>query len=151
MFKDASPLCKMELDTVVRHDRPDVTKPCGGWLDDMTNTQLLAHIAFDSGGALIQGLTPGCGKTTLIETFVQLLQNKGLKADVDYFIMSVTHVAVALADGTTIAHFRFAGRYKQDIWIIIDECSYNSAHQWGWLARFKMMGCKFLVLGDFAG
>ena len=100
------------MDTVVRQDRPDVTKPCGGWLGDTANTQLLAQIAFDNGGALVQALTPSCGKTTLIETFVQLLQNKGLKADVDYFIMSVTHVAAALADGTTIAHFRFAGRYK---------------------------------------
>ena len=151
LFKDASPLCKMALDTVARQDRKDVTKPCGGWLDDMTNTQLLAQIAYDNNGALIQGLTPGCGKTTLIETLVQLLQNKGLKADVNYFIMSVTHVAAALADGTTIAHFRFAGRYKKDIWIIIDECSYNSAHQWGWIARFKMMGCKFFGFRRLCG
>ena len=72
----------------------------------MTNTRLLAHIVYDNGGALIQALAPGCGKTTLIETCVQLLQNKGLKHNEDYFVMSVTHVAAGLADGSTIAHLR---------------------------------------------
>ena len=65
--------------------------------------------------------------------------------------MSVTHVAAALADGGSIAHFRYAGRYKKDVWLIIDECSYNSAQMWGWLSRFKMVGCKFLILGDVDG
>ena len=151
MFKDASSLCRTAIDIVARHERPDVTKPLGGWLDDMTNTQLLAQIAFDNGGALIQALAPGCGKTTLIETFTTLLLNKGLAQGKDYFVMSVTHVAAALADGSTVAHFRHAGRYKKNIWIVVDECSSNSAHMWNWLAKFKMMGCKFLIVGDFSG
>lgn len=65
--------------------------------------------------------------------------------------MSVTRVAAALADGSTIAHVRDAGRNKHSIWIFIDECSYNSAHLWGCLGRFKMMGCRFPVLGECAG
>ena len=39
----------------------------------------------------------------------------------------------------------------KDVWITVDECSYNSAHMWGWLSRFNMMGCNFLTLGDFEG
>ena len=150
MFKDASPLCKTAIDLVARHERPDVARPLGGWLDGMQNTQLLAQIAYDNNGALIQALAPGCGKTTLIETFTQLLQSKGLKDKKDYFVMSVTHVAAALADGSTIAHFRHAGRNKKNIWLVIDECSFNSAHVWTWLSKFKMMGCKFLILGNFS-
>ena len=90
-------------------------------------------------------------KTTLIETYTQLLREHGLVQDVGYFIMSVTHVAAALADGSSIANFRHSGRNKTDVWIIVDECSYNSAHMWGWLSRFKKMGCKILILGDFEG
>ena len=151
MFKDASPLCRSVIDIVSRHERPTVCKPLGGWLDGMQNTQLLAQIAYDNNGALIQALAPGCGKTTIIDTFTQLLRDKGLAQGKDYFVMSVTHVAAALADGSTIAHFRHAGRNKNNIWLIIDECSFNSAHMWNWLSKFKMMGCKCLVLGDFAG
>ena len=33
--------------------------------------------------------------------------------------------------------------------MIIDECSFTSAHEWGWLARFQFVGCKFLIVGDF--
>ena len=121
----------------------------GRLLDGLQNTQLLAQIAYDNGGALIQALAPGCGKTTLIETFTQLLKNNGLQNKKDYFVMSVTHVAAALADGSTIAHFRFKGQRRQNIWMIIDECSFNSAHMWNWLSKFKMVGAKFLILGDF--
>ena len=149
MFKDASPLCRTAIDLVARHERSDVTRPLGGWLDGLQNAQLLAQIAYDNGGALIQALAPGCGKTTLIETFTQLLKNKGLHNEKDYFIMSVTHVAAALADGSTIAHFRFKGQKRQNIWMIIGECSFNSAHMWNWLSKSKMVGTKFLILGDF--
>jgi len=45
MFKDASPLCRAAMDTVPRHDRPDVCRPLGGWLDDMANTHYLPRMS----------------------------------------------------------------------------------------------------------
>lgn len=113
MFRDASSFCQTAITTVMRQDRQDVSRPLGGWLDGLENTRLLAQIAYDNGGALVQALAPGCGKTRLIQTFTQLLNDNGLVANKDYFTMSVTHVAAALADGCTIARFRHAGRYKK--------------------------------------
>ena len=49
----------------------------------------------------------------------------------------------------TIAHVRHAGRHKKGVWLIIGECSYCSKPMWGWLSRFKMMGCTFFSRGDF--
>ena len=109
------------MTVVIRTDRPDVTRPVGGWLDGLDTTRQLAELAFNNSGALVQAVAPGCGKTTLIETFTQLLKENGLDQGKGYFVMSVTHAAAALADGGTIAHFRHAGRYKKDVWLIIDE------------------------------
>ena len=86
MFQVASPLCKESIITVMRQDRPDVTRPVGGWLDGMDNTRQLAELAFNNAGALVQALAPGCGKTTLIETLTQLLNEHGLVQGVGYLL-----------------------------------------------------------------
>ena len=37
LFKDASPLCKIAMETIVRHDRPDVTNHVvDGWMTSMS-------------------------------------------------------------------------------------------------------------------
>ena len=65
IFRNASPLCKEAIITAMRQDRPDVTRPIGGWLDGMDGTRQLAELAFNNGGALVQALAPGRGKLHL--------------------------------------------------------------------------------------
>lgn len=75
LFRNASELCKAAITTVM-----------GGWLDGIENTKLLANTAHDRGGALVQALAPGCGKTTLIKMFTQLLKDNGVVAK-QYFVL----------------------------------------------------------------
>ena len=80
MLRNASDVCKLAISTVMPLD---VTRPMGGWLGGMATTRLLAQIAYDNGGALVQALAPGCGKITLIKTFTQVLKDNGLVAKKD--------------------------------------------------------------------
>lgn len=79
------------------------------------------------------------------------LRSSALVANKDYFTMSVTLVAAAFTYGDAIAHVRHDGRNSKGDWLIIGECSYCSAHLWGRLSRFNMLGCPFRILGDCGG
>lgn len=92
MFRNASEPVKLAISTVIPLDG---TRPMGAWLDGMEHMRWLAHIAYDNGESIVQALAPGCGKTTLINTFTQLLKDNGLVAKKDLFTMSGMHVAAA--------------------------------------------------------
>ena len=68
-------------------------------------------------------------------------------------IVALTHVAARLARGQTLERFllRAPVRQTNSTWIVVDECSQIPQCRWAELQRFKLIGVKFLILGDFAG
>jgi len=112
-----------------------------GWFDK------LARLVFDNGGAMVTG-PGGMGKTQgLLKAFKQLAEVSGQVVHT----VALTHVAARLARGQTLEHLLRRTRMQkaETTWIICDEASQIPQSMWAELSRFKLLGAKFLVVGDF--
>ena len=67
--------------------------------------------------------------------------------------VALTHVAARLARGQTLEQYLYnCQAYRTDTtWIIVDEASQIPQSRWADLLRLKLIGAKFLIVGDFDG
>ena len=107
----------------------------------------LADLIVENGGAMLTG-PPGVGKTHTMRRVTQRLRASGKAVH----IMAYTHSASRLVGGDTALHFLHAHRrLPSDTWIVVDEASQVHTRLWGSLAEYHLLGCKFVVMGDFRG
>ena len=107
----------------------------------------LAKLILENGGTMITG-PPGVGKTHLMRRVVRILTLKGLEV----FVISYTHSASRLVGGDTILHkLHSCRRPRKDTWIIIDEASQVHTNLWASIAEYQLLGCRFIIMGDFKG
>ena len=87
----------------------------------------------------------GVGKTWFSKMVDEEIRK--IEEDAKIISMALTHVAARLAGGCTIAH---ALRYKRvrNVWIKPDEFSQIPLSMLGNMSRWRLMGCKFVFLGD---
>ena len=117
-------------------------------LDPMPYEQRMARNIYHNGGALLTGAA-GTGKTTLSDKLVELIQNKNPGTRI--IRAALTHVAALLQKGQTIAHIMHKYLKETNAWFIFDEVSMIPSQLMGHIARWKMMGNKILLIGDFKG
>ena len=91
----------------------------------------------------------GTGKTTLSDKVVELIQEKAPETRI--VRAALTHVAALLQKGQTIAHIMYKHLKETDAWFVFDEVSMPPSQLMGHIARWKMMGNKILLIGDFKG
>jgi len=109
----------------------------------------LARKNFVNGGGMVTG-PGGVGKTQgLLKTCRGLLHKSGRVCHV----IALTHVAARLARGLTIQRFlqRRSMHQAERAWIIMDEASQVPQDFWAELQRFKLVGARYLIVGDFKG
>ena len=117
-------------------------------------THLFEHSGVDlvdaiikNGGGMILG-PGGVGKTVLINSIIEALRANGEKVHT----AAMRHAAKALLrDGKTIRHLLHKFKDARDFWAIFDEGSEISLALWADLSRWKLVGVKFIIVGDFEG
>ena len=107
----------------------------------------------EHGGLLLTG-PAGVGKTWLIHEILRLL--KETSPDQKQIIAALRHCAAMLVGGKTIQHYlckyrKNGGSPKPGTYVVLDECSEIQMHTWSLLAQWKLMGVRFIILGDFDG
>jgi hypothetical protein len=130
-------------------DEHDLEAELGGRVTDSDWFEKLARLLFDNGGGMVTG-PGGCGKTRgLLASFRKLAEQCGQVTR----IVALTHVAARIARGTTLERFLLQApqHNTNSIWVIVDEASQIPQSRWAELQRLKLIGVKFLVVGDFAG
>jgi hypothetical protein len=96
----------------------------------------------------------GAGKTVTLRLIVKLLQEEAERTGVPVRIipMALRHAAKAqLPEGQTIAHFKHKYAKAQNMWLLVDEGGEGGAAAFAELARWKLVGCNFVICGDFDG
>ena len=88
---------------------------------------------------------PGVGKSYLIKKLQALLKSRGEKFET----CAYTHAAARLVGGKTIAHLIHFDKMLHGKWVIIDEVSLLSIDTMGQIARWQMVGAKFVLFGEF--
>ena len=91
----------------------------------------------------------GTSKITLSDKVVELIQENAPGTRI--VRAALTHVAALLQKGQTIAHIMHKHLKETDAWFIFDEVSMIPSQLMGHIARWKMMGNKILLIGDFKG
>ena len=123
-------------------------EPAGiGTCDDQDTFPLAAaQAAFDNDGALITGLG-GVGKSWILNKIRALYNAQNFRTDVIAF----THVQSQNVDGDTVLHDIYNNVRCKERVLIIDEASMIPLRLWSVIASMKYVGCRIIVLGDFAG
>ena len=116
--------------------------------DPMHYEERIARKFYNNGGGLLTGAA-GTGKTTFSDKVVELIQNK--EPETRIIRAALTHIAALLQKGQTIAHIMHKHLKETDAWFIFDEVSMIPSQLMGHIARWKMMGNKILLIGDFKG
>ena len=116
--------------------------------DPMPYEQRMARKIYNNGGAMLTGAA-GTGKTTLSDKVVELIQSKSPETRI--IRAALTHVAALLQKGQTIAHIMYKYLKETNAWFIFDEVSMIPSQLMGHIARWKMMGNKILLIGDYKG
>ena len=116
--------------------------------DPMPYEQRIARKFYNNGGGLLTGAA-GTGKTTLSDKIVELIQESSPGTRI--VRAALTHVAALLQKGQTIAHIMHKHLKETNAWFIFDEVSMIPSQLMGHIARWKMMGNKILLIGDFRG
>ncbi|NDD63714.1 MAG: AAA family ATPase [Acidobacteria bacterium] len=103
-------------------------------------------------GALLSG-PAGVGKSTLLKALLGKLKEKIRGKQI---VMALRHCSAMLVQGKTIQHFLFKYRSKGGApapgsIVIIDEWSEVQLHTWAELARWKLVGVIFILVGDADG
>ena len=116
--------------------------------DPMPYEQRMARKIYNNGGVLLTGAA-GTGKTTLSDMVVETIHKETPGAWI--IRAALTHVAALLQKGQTIAHIMHKHLKGTDAWFIFDEVSMIPSQLMGHIARWKMMGNKIVLIGDFKG
>lgn len=130
-------------------DEQDLCGELGGLVTDADWFDRLARFVLDNGGAQVVG-PGGVGKTCgFLRAFRRLVESSGEALHV----VALTHVAAALARGDTIEKFLLRARFSQTstTWLAVDECSQIPQCHWAELLRLRLVGFKFVILGDWEG
>ena len=107
-----------------------------------------AQLVVANRGAYISGAA-GVGKTTLIKQIKEQIIQEDPSAHI--ISMAVTHVAARLAQGCTISHALRRFAKVRNAWIFIDECSQVPLGMLGEISRWRLVGCKFIIVEDRIG
>ena len=112
-----------------------------------TNPETMANLILERNGGLILG-PPGTGKTWVVARIKKILESKG------HLVKNVafTHPAARNFGGYTISHHIQKHQRKlpgPKSWTFIDEISLVSMYLLGTLARFLLLGGRFVIVGDF--
>ena len=99
-------------------------------------------------GAYISGAA-GVGKTTLIKQIKEQIIEEDPSAHI--ISMAVAHVAARLAQGCTRSHALRRFAKVRNAWIFIDECSQVPLGMLGEISRWRLVGCKFIIVEDRIG
>jgi 5-methylcytosine-specific restriction endonuclease McrA len=111
----------------------------------------LGTLAVANGGAMIQG-PAGVGKTLLLTQMLRIIRKMHPKARI--FCAAQTHAAARLMpEGQTLQSLVFTQKYQRmnNAWVIIDEAGLPQLQLWARVAAWKLIGAKFILLGDFKG
>ena len=103
--------------------------------------ELDAQEILDNGGVFAAGAA-GTGKSYLLHEL------KGLVPDAT--VCAYTHTAARLVGRSTVAHVLLSLN-TWGKWISVDEVSLLPLDALGTLARLKLCGAKFVLLGDYDG
>ena len=96
----------------------------------------------------------GTGKTRVIQMLTKRLCEtaKDSGTNLRVVVMSMRHAAKAqLSNGQTIAHVKHKYAKAQNVFYIVDEAGELGAGALEELARYKLVGCNFLLCGDWDG
>ena len=110
-----------------------------------------AALVVANGGGVVQGAA-GVGKTEFLKRVLALIKRDW--PDDPIYTCAEMHVAARLLpDGQTISHLIHRRRYNKmhKSWIIVDEASQVHLHFWARMAPWKLLGARFIVVGDFKG
>ena len=107
----------------------------------------------DNGGAMITG-PGGVGKTVLVNNLIAAIKAdcvaRGIQPKIH--VCALRHAAKALLDnGKTLAHLLYKLKDARDFWFIGDESSEIPLAMLADVARWSLVGVKFVIIGDFAG
>merc|ERR1712214_232234 len=108
----------------------------------------MARKIYNNKGGLLTGAT-GTGKTFLSDMIVDIIAEKEPAAKI--IRAALTHVAAVLQKGQTIAHILHKYLRRTDAWFIFDEISMIPSQLMGHIARWKLMGNKIILIGDYKG
>jgi len=111
-----------------------------------------------NGGGLLD-CVGGTGKTWLVRVLKEMLKKAAEKEGrkIKFLPMAMRHASKALLpDGDTVAHAlhqyaKLQAREGFEVWCIADEASENPLAMWERIARWKLVGWKFVICGDFRG
>ena len=113
----------------------------------------LANLVKEHGGLQLIGAA-GTGKSTIVRKLVPELAK--LFPGVKVLAMALRHCTAMLICGKTISHYlhkyrRKGGAPKAGTIVVIDEWSEVQLHTWVELARWKLVGVIFILVGDADG
>jgi len=105
-----------------------------------------AKAIFENGSGLVVG-AGGTGKSKIVKLLVALYKEAGIKTHV----IAYTHVQAQNYGGDTVlSDLHRHPRAKRRV-VIIDEAGQVPLSLWGALNTYRAIGCRLIVLGDFAG
>jgi hypothetical protein len=112
-----------------------------------------AQKIFENEGGMLLGKA-GTGKTWTVNRLRDMIEADAKKRGGNARILScaLRHAAKALLrNGHTISHLLHKYKDAREFWLIIDEASEPPMCMWSDIARWKLVGVKFVVCGDFEG
>ena len=90
---------------------------------------------------------PSVGKSQIIKK----LQAHPTTLGESHVTCAYTHAASRLIGGSTVARLLHFDKRLHDAWILIDEVSLLPIDTLGQISRWKMIGAKIVLFGDFDG
>ena len=117
----------------------------------MDHIQKMARVVVANEGGLVTGVA-GTGKTLMLTEIIKVWRLKNPNANV--VCGAYTHAAARLMPGgRTLEHWRHKYRrcIPKDTVFIIDEISMVPLSLLAVLARWQLLGTKFVLMGDFKG
>ena len=106
----------------------------------------VARVLIALEGGLVTG-PPGVGKSYLTKKLQALLKTRGEK----FKTCAYTHAVARLVGGKTVAHLLQFDKMLHGQWVLIDEISLMPIDTLGQIARWQMVGAKFVLFGEFEG
>jgi len=151
-WKQPDPIRSQKLEFVKHVWRVEQEGDKGQHADLTLMVEQIVEWIAEHKGCLLSG-PAGTGKSTLLKA---LLGNLKEKLPGKQIVMALRHCSAMLVQGKTIQHFLFKYRSKGGApapgsIVIIDEWSEVQLHTWVELARWKLVGVIFILVGDADG